>query len=344
MIALQNISKTFTTKSGAVQAVKDVSLAINTGEIFGIIGYSGAGKSTIVRCINLLERPEKGAVLIDGIDLTKLKSADLRQRRLKIGMIFQNFNLFASRTAYDNVAFSLRHRGLSQQEINSKVLSLLELVGLTDKAKTYPSQLSGGQKQRVAIARSLANDPDILLCDEATSALDPQTTQSILELIKQLNRKLNLTVVIITHEMNVVKDICNRVAVMEEGKIVEEGSVVEIFANPQQKITKDFIDTVSNFSKIEELVSEKASVVELFGEQKLIRLDFTGESTKDAIISEISRKFNTPASIIFANVEIIQGVILGTIVIILDGNASDQQAALAYLREKNIKVGGIDYD
>ena len=227
MITLEHVSKTFTTKSGYVHAVKDVSLQINEGEIYGIIGFSGAGKSTLVRCINLLERPQEGKVIVDGKDLLSLDSAQLRSTRKKIGMIFQHFNLMRLRTVAQNVAFPLKKSGLSKEEIHRKVQELLALVDLSEKANVYPSQLSGGQKQRVAIARALANDPKVLLCDEATSALDPQTTHSILKLIKDINQKLHLTVVLITHEMGVVKEICDRVAVMEDGRIVEEGSIVD---------------------------------------------------------------------------------------------------------------------
>ena len=226
MLELKHITKTFDTDAGPVTAVNDVSLTINQGEIFGIIGFSGAGKSTLVRCINLLERPTSGEVVIDGTDLTRLSDADLRVVRRRIGMIFQHFNLMPSRTVFDNIALALRHSGLdkaaTRQEDRSR---LLELVGLSDKINAYPAQLSGGQKQRVAIARALANDPKVLLCDEATSALDPQTTRSILRLLKEVNQKLKLTIVVITHQMGVIKEICDRVAVMKTGRIVEEGSI-----------------------------------------------------------------------------------------------------------------------
>ena len=241
MIYLKNICKTFIDDNKKeVHAVNDVSLTINDGDIFGIIGFSGAGKSTLVRCINLLERPTSGTVEVDGKDLTKLSEKELRESRKKIGMIFQHFNLFPSRTIFGNVAFPLQGSGLSKEEIAAKVRNLLELVGISEKENAYPSQLSGGQKQRVAIARALANDPDILLCDEATSALDPQTTKAILDLLKDLNKKLGITIVVITHEMAVVKEICNKVAVMEKGRVVEEGDVFSIFANPQEALTQNF--------------------------------------------------------------------------------------------------------
>ncbi len=233
MIRLENVSKTFTDSNKEVHAVNNVSLTINDGDIFGIIGFSGAGKSTLVRCINLLEKPTDGKVFVDDAEITALSGKELRKARKKIGMIFQHFNLMPSRTIFGNVAYPLRGSGLSKEEIKEKVHHLLELVGISEKENAFPSQLSGGQKQRVAIARALANDPNILLCDEATSALDPQTTKSILKLLQQLNQTLGITVVVITHEMAVVKEICNRVAVMDHGDVVEEGEVFHVFASPK---------------------------------------------------------------------------------------------------------------
>ena len=260
MIELKNVTKTFSAGSNTVHAVKDVSLVIEKGEIFGIIGFSGAGKSTLVRCINLLERPNSGKVFVDDKDLTALSARDLRKARKKIGMIFQHFNLMPSRTVADNVEYSLFGSGLTKAQKKAKVRELLALVDIADKENSYPSQLSGGQKQRVAIARALANDPKVLLCDEATSALDPQTTASILELLQSLNKKLGITIVVITHEMAVVKQICDRVAVMENGNVVEEGDVFSIFANPKHQITKDFIKTTSNLQKIEGLIASGSEV------------------------------------------------------------------------------------
>ena len=338
MIQLIDVSKTFTSDNIIIDAVKDVNFNIEKSEIFGVIGYSGAGKSTLVRCINLLERPSKGQVLIDGVDLIQLKEKDLRVYRQKIGMIFQQFNLLASRTVFENVAFPLRYQGLGKKQIEEKVMYLLELVGITDKADAYPSKLSGGQKQRVAIARALANDPGILLCDEATSALDPQTTQSILKLLKEVNKKLGITIIIITHEMSVIKEICNRVAVMENGCIVELNDVISIFSNPQAQITKDFINTTSNLSHIDELIKEKSSIVNLENGQSLCRLDFYGSNTADPIISYISRKFNVTASIIFGNVEVISETVLGSLVVILSGLMENQQQVLEYLNDNNIRV------
>lgn len=338
MIQLIDVSKTFESDTGIVDAVKDVNLTIEDSEIFGVIGYSGAGKSTLVRCLNLLERPTKGQVLIDGVDLLSLNERDLRHHRKKIGMIFQQFNLLASRTVFENVAFPLKYQGISSEKIKEKVNSLLELVGLSDKAKAYPSQLSGGQKQRVAIARALANEPSILLCDEATSALDPQTTQSILKLLKDLNKKLGITIVIITHEMNVIKEICHRVAVMENGYVVELDDVVSIFSHPKAQITKDFISTTSNLSRIDELIKEKSSIVELEQGQKICRLDFRGSNTKDAMISQISKKFDLDASIIFGNVEVISDNVLGSLIVILEGSEKNQELAIKHLNENKINV------
>lgn len=343
MIQFKNISKTFESKTGIVHAVKDVNLEINSGEIFGVIGYSGAGKSTLVRLINLLERPTQGSIYISGKDITQFNESQLRERRKKIGMIFQQFNLLSARNVFENIALPLKRQGLSKEEIHDKVIGLLELVGILDKAKAYPSQLSGGQKQRVAIARALANDPDILLCDEATSALDPQTTKTILKLIKDLNEKLKLTVVVITHEMEVVKEICDRVAVMEDGNVVELNTVQNIFSNPQEKITREFINSTSNLNKLSDLIQNESEVIQLQAYEKLLRIDFVGESTSDAIISKISKEYDTEASIIFANVEVIKDEILGSMVIKLSGESNNQDAAIKHLAEIGIKVEVIKH-
>ena len=343
MIELVDVSKTFTLDKGEVHAMKNVDLNIMEGEIFGIIGYSGAGKSTLVRCINLLERPSKGKVLIDGMDLVKLQEKELRLHRQKIGMIFQQFNLLSSRTVFENVTFPLKYRGLKKEEIKEKVLYLLDLVGIEDKIEAYPSQLSGGQKQRVAIARSLASDPNILLCDEATSALDPQTTKSILKLLKDLNQKLGITIVIITHEINVIKEICHKVAVMEDGEVVEINDVVSIFSNPQKQITKDFINSTSNLSRIHELIKYKSDITQLELGQRMWRLDFYGSETKEAIIAYISRKYNIEPSIIFANVEVISDVVLGSLIVIVEISEEIEKEVIQYLNKKEIKVEVIKY-
>ncbi|QIK69483.1 ATP-binding cassette domain-containing protein [Erysipelothrix sp. HDW6C] len=336
MIEFQNISKTFSGSHDDIHAVRDVSFTIEAQEIFGIIGFSGAGKSTLIRCINLLERPTRGNVVINNTVLNNLSDKALRLQRRKIGMIFQGFNLMASRTVFENVAFPLRDQKKSQKEIKDKVSSLLQLVGITDKIDAYPSQLSGGQKQRVAIARALANDPDILLCDEATSALDPQTTKTILRLLQEVNERLGITIVIVTHEMDVIKEVCQRVAVMEDGYVKELDSVINIFANPQEQITKDFVNSTTNMDAIGEIVQKKPELLNLQTDQRLVKITFFGTNTKEAIISEISSQFGVKASIIYANVEIIQDEIIGALVVILSGDR--QSDALAYLTSIDVKT------
>ncbi|MDD6179891.1 MAG: methionine ABC transporter ATP-binding protein [Lachnospiraceae bacterium] len=338
MITLQNISKTFIDGGKEVQAVKDVNLTIHDGDIFGIIGFSGAGKSTLVRCINLLERPTSGTVTVDDKEITALSAKELRKARKKIGMIFQHFNLMPSRTIFGNVAYPLKGSGLSRQEIADKVHNLLDLVGISEKENAYPSQLSGGQKQRVAIARALANDPKILLCDEATSALDPQTTKSILKLLQKVNETLGITIVVITHEMDVVKEICNRVAVMDHGNVVEEGEVFSIFATPQNKVTRDFIKTTSNLQKIEELVEAGSPVVALKSGELIVRLSYIEKNASEPLISAVTEKFGIILNIIFADVEIVQNAPIGGTVAIVSGDKDKVEQALTYLKEKNVGV------
>lgn len=332
MITLKNVSKTFITEKNTVKAVQNVSLNVKNGEIFGIIGYSGAGKSTLVRLINLLERPESGEVWVDGELLTELSTKELRERRKKIGMIFQQFNLFSSRTVYDNVAFSL-----PKNHDTKIVMDLLKLVNIEDKKDAYPSELSGGQKQRVAIARALANNPKVLLCDEATSALDPQTTESILTLLKELNRKLGLTIVIITHEMAVIKDICDTVAVMEEGRIVEENSVEEVFSSPQSDLTKEFTSSTSNIDKIKNILFENQDILDIQKGQYVLKLDFKGHEIANPLISDISNRFNIQASIIYGSVDMIKNTPLGSLIVILKGDPNTQKEAIRYLKE-NVQV------
>ena len=338
MIELTHISKNFVSGGRTVHAVQDVSLSIGKGEIFGIIGFSGAGKSTLVRCINLLERPTSGSVTVDGKEMTALSARELRQARKKIGMIFQHFNLMPSRTVFGNVAYPLRGSGLSREQIADKVHRLLELVGIGDKAEAYPKQLSGGQKQRVAIARALANDPNVLLCDEATSALDPQTTKAILRLLKNLNEKLGITVVIITHEMAVVKEICDRVAVMEHGRVVEQGEVFNVFADPRQEITRSFIHTTSNLRKIEELIEEDSPVVQLKPGELIVRLSYIQRNVSEPLISTVSRKFDITLNIIFSDIAIVQNAPIGGTVAIISGEREQITQAIAYLIEKNVGV------
>ena len=331
MINLVNVSKTF---DNHVEAVRNVSLEIEDERIYGIIGYSGAGKSTLIRLINLLEKPYQGEVIVDGIDLCKLKSKELRASRKNIGMIFQRFNLFRSRTVFENIGYPLESTKMSKDEIKNRVLELLELVSLSDKANSYPSQLSGGQMQRVGIARALANNPKILLCDEATSALDPQTTQSILKLLKELNEKLKLTLVIITHQMSVIKDICDEVAIMDQGMIIEKGSVLDIFSNPQHEITKQFIHSADNIDKVESFISSKQWT--LRENEVLVQLSYGKNNTQEALISNMIEKFSVKVNILFGNIELIGDNPIGWLVIIVSGDKVND--ALAYLNDSGVKV------
>ena len=338
MIELRHISKDFGTGEHAVHAVQDVSLTVETGEIFGIIGFSGAGKSTLVRCINLLERPTSGEVLLDGQELTALPPKQLRQTRKKIGMIFQHFNLMPSRTVAGNVAYPLRGSGLSREQIAAKVQSLLELVGIGNKADAFPSQLSGGQKQRVAIARALANDPSVLLCDEATSALGPQTTKAILHLLRDLNAKLGLTIVLITHEMAVVREICHRVAVMEHGRVAEQGEVFNVFVDPRQDITRSFIRTTSNLQKVEELIAADSPVTRLKPGELIIRLSYVQRNAAEPLISVVTKLFDVSLNIIFADINIVQDAPIGGTVAIISGERSHITKAIEYFIDKNVGV------
>lgn len=343
MITLNNVSVTFTGKETAIKAVENVQLRVEKGDVFGIVGYSGAGKSTLVRTINLLQRPTEGSVIVSGQDLLRLKPKQLRAARKKIGMIFQHFNLMGSRTIAENVAYPLKKSGLSKTEIKEKVADLLDLVGLTDKSSAYPSQLSGGQKQRVAIARSLANDPEVLLCDEATSALDPKTTLSILELLKELNKKLALTIVIITHEMQVVKEICNKVAVMENGHVVEEGDLVSIFTEPKERITKEFINTSTHVDQALENILKHPTLLDLQPNDVLANISYVGESTSDPLIATLTTRFGVTTNILFGNVEILQETPVGNLIVVLSGEPGRRDKAIAYLKSKNVKVALIHH-
>ena len=338
IIELKNISKTFFQDGKTFKAVEDASVSIEKGDIFGIIGFSGAGKSTLVRTINLLGRPTSGSVTVKGKDFLSLSAKDLREERKKIGMIFQHFNLMKSRNVFDNVAFPLKRSGLTKKQISEKVHSLLELVEIADKAENFPSQLSGGQKQRVAIARALANEPDILLCDEATSALDPTTTKSILKLLKKLKDQLSLTIVIITHQMEVIKEICDKVAVMEKGRIVEQGDVFSIFANPQNEVTKRFIRSTSNLSKVEELIAEDSPVVRLEKDEKLVRFTYIQKNVSEPLISAISRLYEVTINIIFAEIEIVQDAPIGGTVAIVSGEAGTIDRALKHIAAMDVGV------
>ena len=348
MINIQHMNKTFHLKTGDVEALNDVSLNIEAGQIYGVIGYSGAGKSTLVRCINLLETPDSGSLTVGGsgeiviqngkpmVSGKALKEKQLGKLRRGIGMIFQHFNLLDRSTVFENIAYPLRYSGMKKEEIDKRVTELLALVDLTDKRDTYPSQLSGGQKQRVAIARALANNPQILLSDEATSALDPDATEAILTLLKQLNEKLGLTIVLITHEMAVIKAICHRVAVMEHGKVVEEGDVYDIFANPQQPITRKFIASSSTLGKAAKMIADGSPMMQVKPGEKLVRLTFRQDSVGDSVISKISRRFHANLNIVLANVDILQGHPLGAMIAVIGGD--DVDSALEYLRAHQISV------
>lgn len=343
MIWLKGVRKVYVNKQGTVEALKETDLHVEKGKIFGIIGYSGAGKSTLIRCINLLEKPTSGRVVVNNKELTKLSQKDLRKSRKKIGMIFQHFNLMSSRNVFQNVAYPLKGSKYSKEEKSQKVLSLLELVGLSDKISAYPSQLSGGQKQRVAIARALANDPQVLLCDEATSAIDPQTTGSILKLLNEINEKLDLTIVIITHQMEVVKEICHNVAVMEGGQIVEQGDIVDIFTNPKAEITKEFISTVFHYDKIYDFLEDEEFAEEFIEGEIVAKISFVGQKTGQAFISNLSRKFQIDASILFGNIEIIQHIPIGNLIIKFSGTQDGIEESIKYLKENNINVEVIEY-
>lgn len=343
LIELVGLKKTYKTSEGNVNALNGISLKINDSDIFGVVGFSGAGKSTLVRCINLLECPDSGSVLIDGTDITTLPQKELEHTRQKIGMIFQHFNLLHSKTVFENIAFPLKYLHKSKEEIKQKVTELLELVDLAGKADSYPSQLSGGQKQRVAIARALANDPQILLSDEATSALDPQTTDSILQLLRRLNEKLGLTIVLITHEMYVIKEVCTKVAVMENGVIVEQGNTFDVFSNPKTDITKRFTGSTFKFDCLEKLIRSDHNLVTAEN-GKLMHLTFIGENANKSYIAEAIRRFDTDISIIYGSIEIIQSKPIGSLWVRVSGNADQINDTVDYFKSADIRVKMIDPD
>ena len=338
MIKLEHIVKHFEVDHRTVHAVNDVSLHVQQGEIFGIIGFSGAGKSTLVRCINLLERPASGRVVVDDIDLTELSSQQLRHVRQRIGMIFQHFNLMPSRTVFENIELPLKLTKLTDQQRQEKVLHLLALVGLADKRDAYLSQLSGGQKQRVAIARALANDPKVLLCDEATSALDPQTTRSILQLLKEVNRKLGLTLVIITHQMDVIKEVCDRVAVMQNGEVVEEGTVMDVFSHPVAPITKGFIETASNMGTFFELLQTPGAIPGLEEDTNVWLLTYRGRVAGESLMTELYKRFNVEANIVYGNIDFLKGETLGKLGVGIKGTLEAIEQGRRYLVNQGVTV------
>lgn len=342
MIEINRVNKVFYQGAKEIHALRDINLTIEQGTIFGVIGSSGAGKSTLIRCVNLLERPTSGHVIVDGTDLTQLSNQQLTQARRKIGMIFQHFNLLSSRTVFDNVALPLELAGTSKAAIKTKVDELLELVGLADKSESYPSNLSGGQKQRVAIARALASDPKVLLCDEATSALDPATTQSILTLLKEINRKLNLTILLITHEMDVVKSICSEVAIIGGGELVEKGPVGDIFAHPKTELAREFIRSTLDLSIPEDY---RARMVEsrVDNSYPLIRLEFTGASVDAPLISQVAREFNIDISILSSDMDYAGGVKFGLMLAEFFGTEQAAEQAINFLRDHKVNVEVLGY-
>ena len=333
-ILIQDVSKTFETKDGSVQALNHVSLSIETGDIYGIIGMSGAGKSTLVRCMNFLEVPSEGKVLIDGKSLSEFSPKELRKEREKIGMIFQHFNLLMQKNVLENVCFPLYIQGKKKAEARAKALELLEIVGLADRAKAYPAQLSGGQKQRVAIARALASDPQILLCDEATSALDPQTTSSILELLQDINQKFGITIVIITHQMSVVREICTHVAIMKDGEVKEQGLVEEIFSHPKSQVAKELISKDSG----NDVESKKLTQSEI-QDGEIVRIVFSENSAFEPVIANLILTFHEPVNILKANTKNVGGVAKGEMILQFMSDSTNVPEMKKFLTERGLEIG-----
>lgn len=331
MIELYNVSKEFYSGSSYINAVNDVSLNIKKGEIYGIIGLSGAGKSTLIRCLNRLEEPSSGNIVIDGVDITSLDKEELRKERKEIGMIFQHFNLLSQKTVYENIAFPLHLENWAKSEIEERVDTLLEYVELEDKKYSYPSELSGGQKQRVAIARAIANNPKVLLSDEGTSALDPQTTKSILNLLKKIRDEFGLTIVMITHQMEVVKQVCDKVAIMENGKVIEENTVENLFKSPKTKTAKTFISSI-NTSIEEEIINPKDF------KGKIIRLTFLGDSAKKPIVSKVIKNFDIDVNILSGSIDNLQSTSVGYLMLELIGKYVEVDNALKFLENENVNV------
>lgn len=335
MISIKDVQKIFSSKKGQVKAVDNVNLEVKEGEIFGVIGYSGAGKSTLIRMLNGLELPTHGSVTVAGNEVSKIKGSKLRKARQEISMIFQHFNLLWSRTVRENIAFPLEIAGVSRQERLKRVDELIKLVGLEGREDAYPSQLSGGQKQRVGIARALANNPKVLLCDEATSALDPQTTDSILELLVDINERLGLTIVLITHEMHVIRKICHRVAVMEGGRIVEIGPVLDVFRNPKAVITKRFVQQVTEPEETKETIDH---LVDLYPKGKVVQLGFVGESAEQPLITNLIRNFQVTVNILQGKISQTQNGSYGTLFIHVDGEAKEVAKAIEFIHSQQVGV------
>ena len=343
MVEVRHLYKTFRTKESEVEALKDINFDVEKGDIYGIIGMSGAGKSTLVRCLNFLEVPTSGDVIVDGKNLSGLTPAQLREERKSIAMIFQNFNLLMQRTVLDNVCFPLLIHGVKKADARAKALKLLETVDLADKAKNYPAQLSGGQQQRVAIARALANDPKFLLCDEATSALDPQTTNSILSLLKRINEEMGITIIIITHQMSVVQEICNKVAIIEKGQLVENGRVSDIFANPQSKAGKMLVIGGKDPDEWD-AEERKGEELDLLHEKRRIRIVFETNSSYEPVIANMVLHFKTPVNILRANTRNVEGTARGDMILGLPDDKKLQEEMIAWLRERNLSVSEVPED
>ncbi|MBC2181202.1 methionine ABC transporter ATP-binding protein [Listeria booriae] len=339
MIRLKSVVKEYKTRKNNVRAVDDVNLSIEKGEIFGVVGYSGAGKSTLIRMFNSLELPTEGSVEVDELFISEIRGSKLRKARQQIGMIFQHFNLLWSRTVYDNIAFPLEIAGVRGEKRRFRVNELIRLVGLEGKEDAYPSELSGGQKQRVGIARALANNPKVLLCDEATSALDPQTTDEVLELLLDINRRLNLTIIVITHEMHVIRKICNRVAVMEAGRVVELGDVIDVFQHPQECVTKRFVRQVTESDETEELIH---MLLENYSDGKLVKLLFVGGKATQPIISQVAQENHVLLNILHGNLTQTQNGAYGTLYIQIQGEVAQVDATITRLRELEIETEVIE--
>ncbi|MDR0500887.1 MAG: ATP-binding cassette domain-containing protein [Coriobacteriales bacterium] len=346
MIKIRDIYKTYQGGSTAVKALRGVSLDVAKGEIYGVIGHSGSGKSTLIRCINQLERVDSGQIFVGGNntnnDITKLPESKLRRKRSQMGMIFQHFNLLNNSNVYQNVAMPLVYYRVNKKEIAARVKNLLELVGLWEKRKAYPSELSGGQKQRVAIARALANNPDILLSDEATSALDPDTTESILALLKEVNQKLGITIVIIAHQMSVIKDICSKVAVLHEGIIVDQGQTVDVFTNPTHHVTERFANSLFQAERLQDILSSGHIRNICAAGGTVARFLFRGSSADEALISQISRDFNVDVNVIFGNIVLFGKEPIGHLYVAISGSDDNINKAVAYAQSRGVLFSRIN--
>lgn len=338
MIEFIDVDKTYPGSETPVHALDNINFKVDAGEIYGVVGYSGAGKSTLIRCVNQLESVSEGKVIVDGKDLTALTPSELRVTKKRIGMIFQHFNLLNSKTIYTNVAMPLILNKTPKNEIKARVTELLDFVGLSDKASQYPDQLSGGQKQRVGIARALATNPSILLCDEATSALDPQTTESILELLRKINKEYNITILLITHEMSVIRDVCHKVAVMENGKIIERGSVFDVFSNPETETGRRFVNTVMQT----ELPNYVQDLVQESDDQHIYRINFINQLAVKPYLSQISKLYDLDVNVLFGNITELQGIPFGNLIVQFDGSAPELEKALLYLEENNIHYSEVN--